>query len=169
VRLTRRVVLVAVAVLLVSAAVWPEGVERVARGALLAIGAAAIVDLVLALTRALPTSPDDPFAPERLRAAPPWVPRGMVDLDRELRFMAAPRAERRLPLAARVRETSRAAAERRLRAMGIDLEREADAAAARAVLGDAPYEFVVGLAPAAPVDELLAAIDPSSVADGEGR
>src|SRR5207344_600336 len=47
VRLTRRALVVAVLVTVGTAFIWPDGAERVARVALLAVGAAVVADLVL--------------------------------------------------------------------------------------------------------------------------
>ncbi len=155
-----RVLVIAGLATLVSLAVWPEGAERVARGAALAVGAALVTDLVLKLSRSFPTAGFGPFAPLRARPAPAWRPQGLTDLQRDIRLLTVPAAGRRLPLSTRLRATCWAAAQRRLEPLGLDLDDPDDAAAAEAVLGSEAYAFIVGDARVAPIEELLAAVDP---------
>ena len=158
-RLTRWVLLVAVAVTLGSAVVWPEEAEQVGRSALLAVGAALVCDLVLSVRRTYPTAGESPFAPSRHRVLPPWRPQGLTELQRDLRLMSVTVSGRRVSQLTRLRETCRSAAQERLRPLGLDLDRAEDRGEARDVLGPGPYDFIVGDAPEASVDELLDALD----------
>jgi len=159
-RSTRWALLGAVVATLGAAVVWPEGLERVGRIAILAVGATLIGDLTLAVRRNFPTEGSSPFAPSPRRASPPWRPSGLTDLERDLRLMAVPGAGRSLTLSTRLRRTCHAAAQERLRPLRLDLDRPGDRDAAREVLGADAYDFIVGDAPAASVDDLLAAVSP---------
>jgi hypothetical protein len=164
VRLTGRALVVAVGAVVVAAVAWPDGAERVGRGAIMLVGAAFVADLVGALQRALPGSSSTPFAPSRESPRPPPLPKGLVDLQRDIRVLSVDAGARRLPLSTRLRATARAGARARLRRHGLDFPSE-DAddpeaeAAARALLGDAAYDFVTGVAPTVDVAELLAAVE----------
>jgi hypothetical protein len=162
VKLTVRVVVVALAAVLASAVLWPEAGEAVIRTAVLAAGGALVADLVLLVTRALPASPRSPFAPPRLTPAPPWCPQGVTELARDLALMDVAGDGRRLPLASRLRTTCRAGAQARLAPLGLDLDRPDDAAAVTRVLGDGPYAFLIGAARTVDPDELLAAVAPAT-------
>ncbi|HEY8092731.1 MAG TPA: hypothetical protein VID93_03080, partial [Acidimicrobiales bacterium] len=83
-----------------------------------------------------------------------------TELQRDLRLMTVAGSGRGLSLSTRLRRTCRAAAQERLRPMNLDLDRPGDRDAAREVLGADAYDFIVGDAPAASVDELLAALGP---------
>ena len=85
-RLTVRVLVVAVLATVVTAVVWPVGAERIARAGVLAVGAAVIADLVLRWQRSFPGVTTSPFAPPPRRAVPPWRPQGLTDLERDLRL-----------------------------------------------------------------------------------
>ena len=170
-RLTRRILLLALAAIAVAAAAWPDGAERVARVALLAVGAALVADLVTSLRRALPAEDVSPFAPPRYAPPPPWRPKGLIDLQREIRLMEVGRSGR-LPAANRLRRTARAAAAARLQTLGLDLDRAGDEDAARSVLGPAAYDFIVGHAASAPIEELLLAVErprPARRQEGDAR
>ena len=169
-RLTQRVLLAAIVVTLVAAVTWPTGAERVGRGAVLAVGAALVADLLRSVWRAFPIG-GNPFAPARRVGGPPWRPHGLAELQRDLRLMSVAARDRPSSLSTRLRVTCQFAAQRQLRSRGLDLDRAEDRDAARALLGDGPYDFIVGDAPAASVDELLAALEPGSTeaGDREGR
>jgi hypothetical protein len=160
VRLTRRALVVAVLVTIGTAVVWPDGAERVARVALLAVGAAVVADLVLRWQRSYPTEMSAPFAPAVQRPVRPWRPQGLTDLQRDLRLMAIPAGERRLPRSTRLRDTCRAAAQERLDPLDLDLERPEDAPAIAELLGPEVTAFLLGEFRTAPVDQLLAAVEP---------
>ena len=159
-RLTRRALVVAVLVTVGTAVIWPEGAERVARVALLAVGAAVVADLVLRWQRSYPTEATAPFAPALQRPIRPWRPQGLTDLQRDLRLMAIPAGERRLPRSTRLRGTCRAAAQERLDAVDLDLDHPDDAAAIDGILGPAVTAFLLGESRRAPLDQLLAAVEP---------
>ena len=72
-RLTRRALVIAVLVTVGTAVIWPDGAERVARIALLGVGAAVVADLVLRWQRSYPTEATAPFAPAVRRPVRPWV------------------------------------------------------------------------------------------------
>ena len=145
----------------VTAVLWPDAGEAVIRTATLAAGAALVADLVLLVTRALPTSPRSPFAPPRLVPAPPWCPQGLTELARDLALMNVAGDAHRLPLASRLRPTCRAGAQARLAPLGLELDRPEDAAAVTRLLGAGPYEFLTGAARTVDPDELLAAVAPA--------
>lgn len=159
-RLTRWALAGAVVATLGAAVVWPDGVERIGRFAILAVGAAIVGDLGFAVRRRLPVETRSPFAPPPRRVPPPWRPSGLTELQRDLRLMTVAGAGRGLSLSTRLRRTCRAAAQERLRPLRLDLDRPGDHSAAREVLGAAAYDFIVGDAPSVPVDELLAAVSP---------
>jgi hypothetical protein len=159
VRITRLASVVAIAGTVIAALAWPNDVERVARAALLIIGAALVTDLVLMLCRALPTEWSSPFAPPARRPEEPSLPKGLVDLQREIKLMAIDTGGRLLPLSTRLRVTARAAAEVRLRDAGLDLADPGDEHAARSILGDDPFEYVTGVASTVSPDALLAAVE----------
>ncbi|HEY8094231.1 MAG TPA: hypothetical protein VID93_10620 [Acidimicrobiales bacterium] len=159
-RSTRWALLGAVVATLGAAVVWPEGVERVGRIAILAVGAGLVVDLTLAVRHSLPSEINAPFAPPPRRSPPPWRPSGLTELQRDLRLMAVTGAGRSLSASTRLRRTCHAAAQERLRPRRLDLDRPGDRGAAREVLGAEVYDFIVGDAPAASVDDLLAAVSP---------
>jgi hypothetical protein len=161
VRLTRRALVVAVLVTVGTAVIWPDGAERVARVALLAVGAAVVADLVLRWQRSYPTEATAPFAPALRRPIRPWRPQGLTDLQRDLRLMAIPAGERRLPRSTRLRDTCRAAAQERLDPLDLDLDRAEDAPAIADLLGPEVTAFLLGEARRAPADQLLAAVEPS--------
>jgi hypothetical protein len=159
VKLTMRALVLALVAIVVAAIAWPDGAERVARTALLVVGGAFVTDLVLMLRRATPAERSSPFAPPARRRVAPSLPRGLVDLQREINLMAIDTGGRRLPLSTRLRATARAAAEVRLRREGVDLTDAAHEAAARGLLGDGPYEYVTGVAPTVLPAELLTAVE----------
>jgi hypothetical protein len=159
-RSTRWALVGAVVATLGAAVVWPDGLERVGRIAILAVGAALVGDLALAVRRTFPTEASSPLAPSPRRVPPPWRPSGLTELQRDLRLMTVTGAGRGLSLSTRLRRTCHAAAQERLRPMHLDLDRPGDRSAAREVLGADAYDFIVGDAPAASVDELLAAVSP---------
>jgi hypothetical protein len=159
VRLTLRAAVAALAASFFAAVVWPEGAERVGRAALVVVGAAFVTDLVLALRRAVPPERSSPFAPPSVSATPPSLPKGLVDLQREVRLLTVDANALRLPVSTRLRVTARAAAQTRLHRAGLDLDEPADAAAARALLGDGPDDYVTGAVRTTPPDELLAALE----------
>jgi hypothetical protein len=159
VTVTIRALVVAVIGTVVAALAWPDGAERVARTALLVVGAALVADLVLMLRRAVPTETSSPFSPPDRHRGEPSVPKGLLDLQREIKLMAIDTGGRRLPLSTRLRVTARSAAETRLRREGLDLNDPADEEAARGILGDGPYDYVTGAAPTVSADELLAAVE----------
>ena len=159
-RLTRRALVVAVLVTVGTAVVWPESAERVARIALLAVGAAVVADLVLRWQRSYPTEATAPFAPALRRPIRPWRPQGLTDLQRDLRLMAIPAGDRRLPRSTRLRDTCRAAAQDRLDPLDLDLHRADDAPAIADLLGPEVTAFLRGETRTAPVDQLLAAVEP---------
>jgi hypothetical protein len=160
VRLTRRALVLAVLVTVGTAGIWPDGAERVARVGLLAVGAAVVADLVLRWQRSYPTEATAPFAPAVKRLVRPWRPQGLTDLQRDLRLMAIPAGDRRLPRSTRLRDTCRAAAQERLTPLHLDLERPEDAPAIAEFLGPEVTAFLLGESRTAPVDQLLAAVDP---------
>jgi hypothetical protein len=162
VRLTVRVIAVALIAIASTAVLWPDAGEAVIRTATLAAGAALVADLVLLVTRALPASPRPPFAPPRLAPTPPWCPQGLTELARDLALMDVAGDARRLPLAARLRTTCRAGAQARLAPLGLDLDRPDDGPAVTLVLGTGPYAFLTGAARTVDPDELLAAVAPDS-------
>ena len=169
-RLTRRALVVAVLITIGTAIVWPDGAERVARIALLAVGAAVVADLVVRWQRAYPTEATAPFAPALQRPIRPWRPQGLTDLQRDLRLMAIPAGDRRLPRSTRLRDTCRAAAQERLDALDLDLDRPDDAPAIAGVLGPEVTAFLLGDSRTAPVDLLLAAVEaPVSTMPAPGR
>ncbi len=166
-RLTKRAAAVALPAALVAALAWPEGTERVVRGALVLLGAAFVADLVTGLQQALPTESLSPFAPVRTRPQTPSLPKGLVDLQRDIQLLTIDAGARRLPLSTRLRSTARGAAQERLQRHGLAL-READAgegepddheAAARQLLGDDVYDYLAGHAPTVDAAALLAAVD----------
>jgi hypothetical protein len=195
VRLTRRATVVALAAVVIVALAWPDGAERVGRGALLVLGAAFVADLVIELQHALPTERTNPFTPPRDRPLPPSLPKGLIDLQRDIRLMSIDGGGRRLPLSTRLQTTARAAAVERLLRHGLELPARDDPqryesagftgdggrfsgdadgldgadsrhrsvpeaeAAARALLGDGPYDFVTGREPTVDVDALIAAVE----------
>ena len=158
-RVTRRASVVAIAATVIAALAWPNDVEWVARAALLIVGAAFVTDLVLMLRRAMPTEWSSPFAPPALRPEEPSFPKGLVDLQREIKLMASDKGGRGLLLSTRLRVTARAAAEVRLRDAGLDLSDPGDEHAARGILGDGPFEYITDLAPTVAPDALLAAVE----------
>ena len=158
-RLTRRALVAAVLITIGTAIVWPDGAERVARIALLAVGAAVVADLVARWQRSYPTEATAPFAPALQRPIRPWRPQGLTDLQRDLRLMAIPAGDRGLPRSTRLRDTCRAAAQERLDALDLDLDRPGDAPAIAGVLGPEVTAFLLGESRAAPVDLLLAAVE----------
>jgi hypothetical protein len=166
VRLTRRALVAAVLVTIGTAIIWPDGAERVARVALLGVGAAVIADLVLRWQRGYPTEATAPFAPALQRPIRPWRPHGLTDLQRDLRLMAIPAGDRRLPRSTRLRDTCRAAAQERLDPLDLDLDRPEDAPAIADLLGPEVTAFLLGESRTAPVDQLLAAVEPPG---GTGR
>ena len=123
------------------------------------VGAAFVTDLVLALRRAVPLETVSPFAPHRTPPPAPSLPKGLVDLHRELRLMTVDTGAMRLPLSTRLRATARAAAQTRLHRAGLDLDDADDADASRRLLGDGPYDYVTGAARTVAPDELLAAVE----------
>jgi hypothetical protein len=157
--ITRRASVVAIVGTVIAALAWSEEVERVVRAALLIVGAALVADLVLMLRRAMPTEGSSPFAPPARRREVPSLPKGLVDLQREIKLMAIDTGGRRLPLSTRLRVTARAAAEMRLRDVGLDLAEVGDEHAARGILGDGPFEYITDLAPTVAPDALLAAVE----------
>jgi len=205
VRLTRRAIVLALAAVVIVALAWPDAAERVGRGALLVLGAAFVADLVIELQRALPAEPTSPFAPPRERPLPPSLPKGLIDLQRDIRLMSIDGGGRRLPLSTRLQTTARAAAVERLLRHGLELPASDDRqrfagdgdgdglndgrnglhddhtgrhddddtddldghdrsaaeaeAAARALLGDGPYDFITGRAPTVDVDVLIDAVE----------
>jgi len=163
--LTRRALVVAVLVTVGTAVIWPDGAERVARVALLGVGAAVVADLVLRWQRSFPTEATAPFAPAQLRPIRPWRPQGLTDLHRDLRLMSIPAGERRLPRSTRLRDTCRAAAQERLDALELDLDRPDDAPAIAEVLGSDVTAFLLGESRRAPVGQLLAAVEPPAGTD----
>jgi hypothetical protein len=169
VKFTVRVLVVAVVAVAASAVLWPDAGEAVIRTAMLAAGAALVADLVLLVTRALPSSTRSPFAPPRLVPAPAWCPQGMAELARDLALMDVPGDGRRLPLVSRLRTTCRAGAQARLAPLGLDLDRPDDAVAATRVLGAGPYAFLVGAARTVDPGELLAAVAPGPDDDPTGQ
>jgi len=160
VRLTRRALILAVLVTIGTAIIWPDGAERVARVALLGVGAAVVADLVLRWQRSYPTEGIAPFAPARQRPVRPWRPHGLTDLQRDLRLMAIPAGDRRLPRSTRLRDTCRAAAQERLDPLDLDLDRPEDAPAIADLFGPEVTAFLLGESRTAPVDQLLAAVEP---------
>ena len=158
-RVTRRASVVAIAGTLIAVLAWPNDVERVARVALLIVGAALVADLVLMLRQAMPTEGSSPFAPPGRRREEPSLPKGLVDLQREIELMATDTGGRRFPLSTRLRVTARAAAEVRLRDAGLDLTDPGDEHAARGILGDGPFEYITDLARTIAPDALLAAVE----------
>jgi len=158
VKLTIRVLAVALVAIAASAVVWPDSGEAVIRTSVLAAGAAFVADLVLFVVRALPASTRSPFAPPRLTEAPAWCPQGMTELGRDLALLSVPGDGRRLPLASRLRTAGRAGAQARLAPLGLDLDRPEDAAAVVAVLGSGPYAFLTGSARIVDPEELVAAV-----------
>ena len=164
-RLTRRALVVAVGAVLLAALAWPDGAERVGRGALVLVGAAFVADLVATLQRALPAMSSSPFAPKRQPTARPALPKGLIDLQRDIRMLAVEGGGRRLPPSSRLRTTARAGVQARLHRHGLELPSEAadedpDAeAAARAVVGEAAYDYIIGFTPTVDVAELLAAVE----------
>jgi hypothetical protein len=160
VRVTARVLVSAVLVTVATAIVWPQEAERVARVALLAVGAALVADLVGRWQRSYPRPGLSPFAPAAKQDVQPWRPQGLTDLQRDLRMMSIPGAGRRLPLSTRLRDTCRAAAQERLDALELDLDRPEDVDAIAAHLGPDVAAFLLGTSRTAPVDQLLAAVDP---------
>jgi hypothetical protein len=160
VRLTGRALVVAVLVTVGTAVIWPDGAERVARVALLAVGAAVVSDLVLRWQRSYPTEATAPFAPAVRRPVRPWQPKGLTDLQRELRLMAIPVGDRHLPRSTRLRDTCRAAAQERLDPLDLDLDHAEDAPAIADLLGSEVTAFLLGESRTAPVDQLLAAVEP---------
>jgi hypothetical protein len=158
VKLTIRVLAVALIAITASAVLSPDSGEAVIRTAMLAAGAALVADLVLLVMRALPASARSPFAPPRLTPAPAWVPQGMTELARDLALMSVPGDGRRLPLASRVRTTGRAGAQARLAPLGLDLDRPEDAAAVVDVLGAGAYAFLTGSERTVDPQELLSAV-----------
>jgi len=160
VRLTRRALVLAVLVTVGTAVIWPDGAERVARIALLAVGAAVVADLVMRWQRSYPTEVTAPFAPAVRRPVRPWRPQGLTDLQRDLRLMVIPAGERRLPRSTRLRDTCRAAAQERLDPLDLDLDRPGDAPAIADLLGPEVTAFLLGDSRTAPVDQLLAAVEP---------
>ena len=159
-RLTRRALVAAVLVNVGTAVICPDGAERVARVALLGVGAAIVADLVLRWQRSYPTEGTAPFAPARQRPIRLWRPQGLTDLERDLRLMAIPAGERRLPSSTRLRDTCRAAAQERLDPLDLDLDRPEDAPAIADLLGPKVTAFLLGESRTAPVDQLLAAVEP---------
>ena len=159
-RLTRRALVIAVLVTVGTAVIWPDGAERVARIALLGVGAAVVADLVLRWQRSYPTEATAPFAPAVRRPVRPWRPHGLTDLQRDLRLMAIAAGERRLPRSTRLRDTCRAAAQERLDPLDLDLDRAEDVPAIADLLGPEVTAFLLGEARTAPVDQLLAAVEP---------
>jgi hypothetical protein len=159
VRLTLRAAVAALAATLVAAVAWPEGAEKVGRAALLVVGAAFVTDLVLALRRAVPPERSSPFTPPPVTATPPSLPKGLVDLQREVRLLTVDANALRLPVSTRLRVTARAAAQARLHRAGLDLDDPSDADAARHLLGEGPYDYVTGAARTVPPDELLIALE----------
>ena len=157
--ITRRASVVAIVGTVIVALAWSDEVERVARAALLIVGAALVADLVLMLRRAMPTEGSSPFAPPARRREEPSLPKGLVDLQREIKLMAIDTGGRRVPLSRRLRVTARAAAEVRLRGAGLDLADVRDEHAARGILGDGPFEYITDLAPTVAPDALLAAVE----------
>ena len=157
--ITRRASVVAIVGTVIVALAWSDEVERVARAALLIVGAALVADLVLMLRRAMPTEGSSPFAPPARRREEPSLPKGLVDLQREIKLMAIDTGGRRVPLSRRLRVTARAAAEVRLRDAGLDLADVGDEHAARGILGDGPFEYITDLAPTVAPDALLAAVE----------
>ena len=96
--------MVAVLVTIGTAVISPDGAERVARVALLGRGAAVVADLVLRWQRSYPTEATAPFAPAVRRPVRPWGPQGLTDLQRDLRLIAIPAGDRRLPRSIRLRD-----------------------------------------------------------------
>jgi hypothetical protein len=159
VRLTLRAAAAALAASFLAAVAWPEGVERVGRAALVVVGAAFVTDLVLALRRAVPPERSSPFAPPPVATTPPSLPKGLLDLQREVRLLTVDANALRLPVSTRLRVTARAAAQTRLHRAGLDLDDPDDAAEARRLLGDGPYDYVTGAARTTPPDQLLDALE----------
>jgi hypothetical protein len=169
VRVTLRVLVVAVVGTIATAVVWPEGAERVARVAFLAVGAAIVTDLVLRWQQSYASSASAPFAPALRREVQPWRPQGLTDLQRDLRLMAIPNAGRRLPRTTRLRDTCRAAAQERLDELDLDLDRPDDRAAIDDTLGADVTAFLLGEVRTVPVDDLLAAVEPPRAGDRSVR
>ena len=165
-RLTGRVLVGAVLATVATAAVWPAEAERMARVAFLAVGAALVADLVGRWQRSYAAPRSDPFAPTPRTEVQPWRPQGLTDLQRDLHLMGLPDPGRRLVLSSRLRDTCRAAAQERLDELDLDLGRAEDAAAIAARLGPEVTAFLLGDARSAPVDELLAAIEPPEAPGG---
>jgi len=165
VRLTLRVLVVAVVGTIATAVVWPDGAERVARVAFLAVGAAIVTDLVLRWQRSYPSAASAPFAPALRQEVQPWRPQGLTDLQRDLRLMEIPDTGRRLPRTTRLRDTCRAAAQERLDEADLDLDRPADRPAIDGVLGTNVTAFLLGEVRTIAVDDLLAAVEPPRVGD----
>ena len=86
------------------------------------------------------------------------VPKGLVDLQRELHFLADDPAAGWLPRSTRLSITARAAAQTRLHRAGLDLDDPRDAPAARTLLGAGPYDYLTGAAQTVAPAELLAAV-----------
>ena len=168
-KLTIRVLAVALVAVTASAVLWPDAGEAVIRTALLAAGAALVADLVLLVTRALPASTRSPFALPRQAPASAWCPQGVTELARDLALMDVPGDGHRLPLASRLRTTCRAGAQARLAPLGLDLDRPEDATAVTEVLGPGPYAFLTGSARIADPAELLAAVVPPPEAGVQDR
>jgi hypothetical protein len=160
-RLTIRVLAVALAAVAASAVLWPDAGEAVIRTGMLAAGAALVADLVLLVARALPASTRSPFAPPHLTTGPPWCPQGLTELARDLALMDVAGDARRLPLASRLRTTCRAGAQARLAPLGLDLDRPEDAPTVTHVLGAGPFAFLIGAVRTVDPDELLAAVAPA--------
>jgi hypothetical protein len=174
VHLTPRATGLALIAVVVTAIAWPDGAERVVRGGLIAIGAAFVADLVAIVAKAFPTETASPFTPLHTRPALPAVPRGLVDLQREIRVVGLENG-RRLPVSTRLRTTAAAAAEERLHRHGLtlpapgpqpaqpaepdDLSRLDAERAALALLGRPAYEFVTGKSATVDVRALLDAVD----------
>jgi hypothetical protein len=89
----------------------------------------------------------------------------LTDLHRDLRLMSIPAGERRLPRSTRLRDTCRAAAQERLDALELDLDRPDDAPAIAEVLGSDVTAFLLGESRRAPVGQLLAAVEPPAGTD----
>ena len=169
-RLTRRALVVAVLITIGTAIVWPDGAERVARIALLASAPPSSPTWWCRWQRPYPTEATAPFAPALQRPIRPWRPQGLTDLERDLRLMAIPAADRRLPRSTRLRDTCRAAAQERLDALDLDLDRPGDAPAIAGLLGPEVTAFLLGESRTAPVDLLLAAVEaPVSTMPAPGR